>query len=100
MVSGQTLPGTFDRIMIIMFENQPNILTMLFPYFKELAKHQGSHLTDYHAVTHPSQPNYISMIAGDYFGYHTDGILDLNRPIEHGWRRGPDSARQMDGGDE
>jgi phospholipase C len=74
----QTAPNTFDRIMIINFENQPNFLTMFYPYFKELANSKGTHLTEYHGVTHPSQPNYISQIAGDYFGLHWDSPHDYN----------------------
>jgi len=34
---------------------------------KELQK-LGISLTNYNAVTHPSEPNYIAAAGGDYFG--------------------------------
>jgi len=78
LVTGQTEPNSFDRIMIIVFENQPNALTMLHSYFKHLANDKGTHLTKYYAITHPSQPNYIAQIAGDYFDFNKDAKIDLN----------------------
>jgi hypothetical protein len=36
-----------------------------------LAK-KGIMLSNYHAVTHPSHPNYIAAVGGDYFGFEYD----------------------------
>jgi acid phosphatase len=42
---------------------------MADPYFGSLAKkHKGNLLSDYYAITHPSEPNYIAMIGGSTFG--------------------------------
>jgi len=34
-------------------------------------------LTNYHAVTHPSQPNYVAQLAGTYSGCSTDSDCNL-----------------------
>lgn len=41
------------------------------PHFADL-KREGISLTKYYAHTHPSQPNYLASIAGDYFGLNHD----------------------------
>ena len=40
-------------------------------------KRQGILLTRYYAHTHPSQPNYLAAIAGDYFGLDHDDWVRL-----------------------
>jgi acid phosphatase len=35
---------------------------------------KGITLTNYWAVTHPSEPNYAAVVAGDYFGMENDGF--------------------------
>lgn len=35
---------------------------------------KGITLTNYWAVTHPSEPNYCAAVAGDYFGMDNDGF--------------------------
>lgn len=44
---------------------------ILDPHFTDL-KREGISLTKYYAHTHPSQPNYLASIAGDYFGLNHD----------------------------
>lgn len=39
--------------------------------FQQLAA-QGILLTNYNGVTHPSEPNYVASIAGDFFGMGDD----------------------------
>ena len=38
---------------------------------------QGISLTNYWAVTHPSEPNYAAAVAGDYFGMDDDAFHSL-----------------------
>jgi hypothetical protein len=38
-------------------------------------KRQGILLNRFYALTHPSQPNYLAAIAGDYFGLNHDGFV-------------------------
>ena len=56
--------ANFQRIFIIVFENLSFSRVMADPYFTDLAK-RGALMTNYHGVSHPSQPNYIAMVAGD-----------------------------------
>lgn len=45
------------------------------PSFADL-KREGISLTKYYAHTHPSQPNYLASICGDYFGLdHDDEVV-------------------------
>jgi len=42
---------------------------------------RGINLAGYHAVTHPSQPNYVASIGGDYFGMQNDDFTQINKNI-------------------
>jgi acid phosphatase len=44
--------------------------------FGALAK-EGIELTSYYGLTHPSQPNYIASVGGDYFGLDNDGVVQI-----------------------
>ena len=41
----------------------------------------GLLLSNYYALTHPSQPNYIASVGGDYFGLDNDGIVSIPRNV-------------------
>ncbi|KAJ2971567.1 hypothetical protein NQ176_g7629 [Zarea fungicola] len=66
--------SAFDRFVVIYFENQNYAKAFGDPNFSWLAK-KGITLTNYYAATHPSQPNYMAGIAGDYFGMDDDRVL-------------------------
>lgn len=66
----------FQKVMIIVFENTDFGEALKQPYFNSLMK-EGSLLTNYHALTHPSQGNYISMISGSLLGVRDDKPVDL-----------------------
>jgi hypothetical protein len=53
----------FDRIFIIVFENEHRSTVLANDYMKGLAA-RGVDLSDYFGVAHPSQPNYVAAIAG------------------------------------
>jgi acid phosphatase len=38
---------------------------------------QGILLTEYFGLTHPSQPNYIASVGGDYFGLNNDDFVRI-----------------------
>jgi hypothetical protein len=46
------------------------------PDFIDL-KRYGISQTRYYAHTHPSQPNYLASVAGDYFGLNHDDVVRL-----------------------
>ena len=53
----------FDRILIIVFENQLQSNVLENDYMRKLAA-RGALMSNYFGVAHPSQPNYVAMIAG------------------------------------
>jgi hypothetical protein len=53
----------FDRIFIIMLENELESAVRQDDFMRSLQA-RGVRLSNYHGVTHPSQPNYIATIAG------------------------------------
>ncbi|MGH9514029.1 MAG: alkaline phosphatase family protein [Terriglobales bacterium] len=57
----------FDRVLIVVLENQAYVAAIKDKYLKQLAD-EGVELTDFHAMGHPSYPNYLAMIAGSTFG--------------------------------
>lgn len=76
----QRPPATFAHVIWIWMENhsyQQIIGSREAPYLNTLA-HQCGLATNYHAVTHPSLPNYIAATSGG-----TWGINDDNGPSSH-----------------
>jgi hypothetical protein len=53
------------------------LITANFQFFAK----KGITLTNYFAVTHPSEPNYMAAIAGDYFGMENDNFNRADRNI-------------------
>jgi hypothetical protein len=73
----QAAQPRFKRVVHFVFENADYEDALKQPYFRRLAD-SGVLFTDSRAVTHPSQPNYIAMIAGSTLGVLLDGRVDLN----------------------
>lgn len=69
----------FDRIVIINLENTDYLSAQRVPYLQYL-KRVGRLLRQYHAVSHPSQPNYVAQIYGDASVVEDDGIVNLDGP--------------------
>ncbi|ORZ01357.1 phosphoesterase family-domain-containing protein [Syncephalastrum racemosum] len=70
----------YDRIVIIVFENQDYSDVAKDPYFSTIAdNHNGILLTNYMALTHPSQPNYVGMISGSTDGVFLDNDSNIDR---------------------
>jgi len=55
---------TFDRFVTIFLENTDFDMAAGDPSLQWVAE-QGITLTNYHAITHPSQPNYIAAVGGN-----------------------------------
>lgn len=62
----------FDRVVIIVLENVDYERAVQDPNLADLAR-QGASFTNFHALFHPSYPNYVAMIAGTDFGLHRRG---------------------------
>ncbi|KAI7847736.1 phosphoesterase family-domain-containing protein [Circinella umbellata] len=75
------VPGKyFDRVVIIVFENKDYKTAMKNDYLKSLpSKHNGVLLTNYRGTSHPSQPNYISMISGSTDGTNENDESNIDR---------------------
>ncbi|KAI8869129.1 hypothetical protein GQ42DRAFT_32044 [Ramicandelaber brevisporus] len=67
----------FNRVFIIIFENTSYNTAMSDPYFASLAG-QGLLLTNYKAITHPSQPNYIALTYGSTAGVTNDNNVNIS----------------------
>ena len=59
----------FQHVLIIVLENQSYVNAIKDSYLKELAE-EGVDFTNFHALGHPSYPNYLAMISGSTFGIH------------------------------
>ncbi|KAI1469502.1 phosphoesterase-domain-containing protein [Daldinia caldariorum] len=70
----------FDRLAIIWLENTDYDMAIGDPNLAWLAK-RGITLSNYHAVTHPSQPNYVASIGGDYFGMQHDDFTQIDKNV-------------------
>ncbi|KAG0369234.1 phosphoesterase family-domain-containing protein [Gamsiella multidivaricata] len=72
-VAGQA----FDHVFMIFLENTDYALAYSDPSFQSLLS-SGILLNNYHALTHPSEPNYIASIAGSYYGVNNDGTYNFD----------------------
>ena len=54
----------FERVVIVMLENTMRSTALANNYLSSLRK-KGVFLSNSQGITHPSQTNYICMIAGD-----------------------------------
>jgi len=62
----------FDRVLIIVLENVDYERAIQDKDLAALAQH-GASFTNFHAMFHPSYPNYLAMVAGTDFGIHRRG---------------------------
>ncbi len=63
--------------MIVVFENANYRDVLEQPAFDNFAR-DGALLARFHAETHPSQGNYIAMVAGSTYGVSSDQLVDLD----------------------
>jgi hypothetical protein len=61
----------FDRILIVMFENQYRSYVMQHAFMRKMAA-AGCNLTNSFGVFHPSQTNYIGSLAAELCGVTND----------------------------
>lgn len=74
-LTARAASGPFSHIYVVMEENTSyeEIVgnTADAPYINSLINNYAF-AANYYGVTHPSEPNYIATIAGDFFGIHSD----------------------------
>jgi hypothetical protein len=64
-----------DHVVIVMLENKDEGDALRDGHYLASLARSGASLTDMHAETHPSQPNYVALFSGD-----THGITDDSCP--------------------
>jgi hypothetical protein len=71
----------FDRVVIIVLENGDYEAAIKDKNLAALAA-QGASFSNFHALFHPSYPNYLAMVAGTDFGVHQRTRLLADRQID------------------
>jgi phospholipase C len=64
------------HVFMVILENE-DVSAPQQPFLGELAS-GGALLTDYHSLTHPSQPNYIALTAGSAYGITDDNPVTID----------------------
>jgi acid phosphatase len=64
------------HVFVIVMENHSFAQAMAQPYTARLAATYAA-ATDYHAVSHPSLPNYLALSSGSTWGIHDDNYHSL-----------------------
>ena len=65
--------GRVQKLMVVVVENHSlGEMRSQMPYVRSLANRYG-YASHYSAETHPSLPNYLSIVGGSTFGVHDDG---------------------------
>ena len=72
----------FDRVLIIVLENQNYTSAMKDPFWTQLAQ-MGASLSNFQALMHPSYPNYLAMVAGSTFGVQSNDQVTLPDDNSH-----------------
>ncbi|KAI0306223.1 phosphoesterase family-domain-containing protein [Multifurca ochricompacta] len=71
------VPGRFfDRIIQIWLENTDFATASAAPEFQSLAS-RGILLNSYYGLTHPSEPNYVATVGGDFWGMASDNLFNI-----------------------
>lgn len=72
-------PGkqVFERVLLVVLENQDYEDVMEDQYFSKDLAEQGTLFRNFHAIRHPSYPNYIALVAGTTDSIFGDSQLDL-----------------------
>ena len=69
-------PPLVSHVVVVVLENTDAAAAVGQPFLRRLIA-EGTLLRNYHALTHPSQPNYIAMTAGSFYGVRGDEPVTL-----------------------
>jgi len=61
----------FDRVVIVVMENEGTDQALADPDIASLSR-RSAWFSHYYAITHPSFPNYLAIVAGSTFGLDSD----------------------------
>lgn len=80
---GGTIPpavaSEVRHVVIVILENEDETRSVQQPFLAQLAS-RGALLRNYHAVAHPSQPNYIALISGSTHSVRSDRAVTIDAP--------------------
>jgi hypothetical protein len=68
---------TFKKMMVLIFENIDYQDALSQPSFARFAR-DGALLKSFYAEVHPSQGNYVALVAGDTYGVLSDDVVNLD----------------------
>ena len=74
----------FDHVVIVVMENEGTSQALADPRIAALAR-QSASLSNYHALAHPSLPNYLALVAGTTFDVtrdHVESPLKANSIVD------------------
>ncbi|KAM6502980.1 Phosphoesterase family domain containing protein [Amanita muscaria] len=74
--AGAPTGKVFKYFVQIWLENQDYSTIFSLPQFQAVAQ-RGITLTNYNAITHPSEPNYVASVAGSNLGITNDDYYDV-----------------------
>jgi phosphatidylinositol-3-phosphatase len=80
VATATTYVPAFAHVYVIVMENKEYgsiVGSSRAPYINSLIKRYGL-ATNYTAVTHPSEPNYLALWAGSTFGIHDDYVHNIS----------------------
>lgn len=69
--------NSIKHVVVVVLENQPARIAKAQPYMQSLTT-KGAYLSNLFAITHPSQPNYIALVAGSNLGVTTNNNVTLD----------------------
>jgi hypothetical protein len=72
-----TLGRQFDRVLLVLLENQDFDAVSRHPAMQALAR-RGAQLSQYRGTFHPSYSNYLALVGGRYFGAQADNQTDID----------------------
>jgi hypothetical protein len=83
----------FDRVFLIVLENTDFDQALRAPFLHHLST-RGGLLTEFHAITHPSYPNYLALVTGSTLGIRDNrpqdldatSLVDLLEPAGVSWK--------------
>lgn len=67
------------HVFVVILENTDEAVAEELPFFRRLSA-SGALLENYHGLAHPSQPNYIAMMAGSAYGVRDDNSVTIDVP--------------------
>jgi acid phosphatase len=66
-----------DHVFVVVLENQSAARAIGGRYLSRLAS-EGAYLANYHAITNPSQPNYLALVSGSTHGVNDNTLTTIN----------------------